>query len=90
MWFYEGSARVSLMISTLEMFHGLIKMPVSTKYLPLTISQSAGVDVEIIKPRTNVESLDYLGQGDLRKLPVSMVYAAEASYYTSLSLRHEN
>ena len=62
MWFYEGSARVSLMISTLEMFHGLIKTPFSTIYLPLTISELAGVDVEILKPRTNGESLVYLGR----------------------------
>ena len=45
MSFYEGSARVPLMISTLEMSHGLIKTPVSTIYLSLTISELAGVDV---------------------------------------------
>ena len=81
---------MSLMISTLEMFHGLIKTPVSSIYLLLTISKLAGVDVEILKPRTNGESLVYLGQGGLRKLLASMVYAAEKSYSVSVSLRHEN
>ena len=83
LWFkmllYEGSARVSLMISTLEKSHGLIKTHVSAIYLSLTIRELGGVDVEILKPRTNGESLVYLGQGGLRKLPVSMEYAAEAS-----------
>ena len=78
------------MISTLEMFHGLIKTPVSTIYLLLTISELAGVNVEILKPRTNRESLVYLGQGGLRKLLVSMIYAAETSYSPYVSLRYEN
>ena len=90
MLLYEGSARVSLMISTPEKSHGLIKTPVSAIYLSLTIRELGGVDVEILKPRTNGESLVYLGQGGLRKLLVSIEYAAEASYFPTVSLRHEN
>ena len=89
MSFYEGSARVPLMISTPEMAPVLIRTPVSTIDLCSTISELAGLDVQTFEPWTSGESLVYLGQGGTREKPVAMEYAAEASHAPMISLRHE-
>ena len=89
MSFYEGSARVPLMISTPEMAPGLIETPVSTIDVCPTLSELAGLDIEAFKPWTTGESLVHLGQGGTRETPVAMEYAAEASYAPMVSLRHE-
>ncbi len=90
MSFYEGSSRVPLMISTLEMEPGFIKTPVSTIDVCPTLCELVGWDTEAFKPWTAGESLVHLGQGGKRETPVAMEYAAEASYAPMVSLRHDN
>ena len=86
--FYEGSARVPLMIASPQMEPGLVTAPVSTIDVLPTLAELAGVDMEEIMPWTDGESLVHLGQGGERTVPVKMEYAAEASYAPLVSLRY--
>ena len=86
--FYEGSARVPLMIASPQMEPGLVTAPVSTIDVLPTLAELAGVDMEEIMPWTDGESLVHLGQGGERAAPVKMEYAAEASYAPLVSLRY--
>ncbi len=87
--FYDGSARVPLMIAAPQMRPGLVTAPVSTIDVLPTLADLAGVDMEEIMPWTDGESLVYLGQqGGERTAPVKMEYAAEASYAPLVSLRY--
>ena len=88
MCFYEGSARVPLMISAPEMAVGLVTDPVSTIDVCPTLCALAGVSMEEVMPWTTGESLVPLGQGRTRTSPVAMEYAAEASYAPLVSLRY--
>ncbi len=88
MCFYEGSARVPLMISAPEMAVGLVSDPVSTIDVCPTLCALAGVSMEEVMPWTTGESLVPLGQGRNRTSPVAMEYAAEASYAPMVSLRY--
>ena len=88
MCFYEGSARVPLMISAPEMAVGLVTDPVSTIDVCPTLCALAGVSMEEVMPWTTGESLVPLGQGRNRTSPVAMEYAAEASYAPLVSLRY--
>ncbi len=85
--FYEGSARVPLMIASPQMKPGLVSAPVSTIDVLPTLAELAGVDMAEIMPWTDGESLVHLGQGGDRTAPVKMEYAAEASYAPLVSLR---
>ena len=87
MSFYEGSARVPLMISSPDMQPGLIETPVSTIDVTPTLAALAGVSMEEVMPWTTGESLVGLGQGKQRTAPVAMEYAAEGSYAPLVSLR---
>ena len=87
MSFYEGSARVPLMIAAPQMAPGLVETPVSTIDLCPTLCELAGVSMEEVMPWTTGESLVKLGQGGVRKSPVAMEYAAEASYSPLVCLR---
>ena len=87
MSFYEGSARVPLMISAPQMAPGLVSAPVSTIDVCPTVCDLAGVSMDEISPWTTGESLVPLGQGGTRSSPVAMEYAAEASYAPLVSLR---
>ena len=87
MSFYEGSARVPLMIAAPDMAPGLQTAPVSTIDLCPTLCDLAGVGMEEVMPWTAGESLVSLGQGETRTTPVAMEYAAEASYAPMVSLR---
>lgn len=89
MSFFEGSARVPLMISSPDMTPGLIHAPVSTIDLCPTLCDLAGVEMDEVAPWTAGESLVPLGQGAERLSPVMMEYAAEASYAPMVSLRLE-
>ncbi len=87
MCFFEGSARVPLMIASPAMEPGLHKVPVSTIDVTPTLCDLAGVDMSEVMPWTSGESLVHLGQGGTRTAPVAMEYAAEASYAPLVSLR---
>ena len=89
MSFFEGSARVPLMISSPDMTPGLVHAPVSTIDLCPTLCDLAGVEMDEVAPWTAGESLVPLGQGAERLSPVMMEYAAEASYAPMVSLRLE-
>ncbi|QFT63742.1 choline-sulfatase [Roseivivax sp. THAF30] len=88
MSFYEGSARVPLLVSAPDMQPGLVESPVSTIDLCPTLCDLAGVSMHEVMPWTTGESLKPLGQGASRKSPVAMEYAAEASYSPLIALRH--
>ncbi len=88
MCFYEGSARVPLMIAAPGMQAGLVTDPVSTIDVCPTLCALAGVSMEEVMPWTTGESLVPLGQGGARTSPVAMEYAAEASYAPLVSLRY--
>ncbi|SEL23939.1 choline-sulfatase [Roseovarius azorensis] len=88
MCFYEGSARVPLMISAPGMTPGLVTDPVSTIDICPTLCDLAGADMSEIMPWTEGQSLVPQGQGVARDAPVAMEYAAEASYAPLVSLRY--
>ncbi|WP_147103518.1 choline-sulfatase [Tateyamaria sp. syn59] len=88
MSFYEGSARVPLMISAPSMAPGLITDPVSNIDVCPTLCDLAGVDMSDVMPWTTGQSLVPQGQGVARTEPVAMEYAAEASYAPMVSLRY--
>ncbi|MDQ2088307.1 choline-sulfatase [Marimonas arenosa] len=87
MCFYEGSARVPLMISAPEMNPGHVSDPVSTIDVCPTLCELAGVSMDEVMPWTTGESLVGLGQGRMRRCPVAMEYAAEASNSPLVALR---
>ncbi|MBE0453989.1 choline-sulfatase [Roseovarius autotrophicus] len=88
MSFYEGSARVPLMISAPGMAPGLVTDPVSTIDVCPTLCDLAGADMSEVAPWVEGQSLVSLGQGGKREAPVAMEYAAEASYAPLVSLRY--
>ncbi|MBU2980739.1 choline-sulfatase [Lentibacter algarum] len=88
MSFYEGSARVPLMIAAPQMNAGLVQEPVSNLDICPTLCDLAGVSMNEVMPWTQGESLVPLGQGVQRKNPVMIEYAAEASYSPLICLRH--
>jgi len=87
MSFYDGSARVPLMIAATGMEPGLQQTPVSTIDLCPTLCDLAGVDMTEVMPWTEGESLVPLGRGGQRDTPVAMEYAAEASHAPLVALR---
>jgi choline-sulfatase len=88
MSFYEGSARVPLMIAAPDMAPMRIDTPVSTIDLTPTLCDLAGVDMSEVMPWTDGESLRPLGQGGERTAPVAMEYAAEGSIAPLVALRY--
>jgi len=86
--FFEGSARVPLMISAPQMQAGLVETPVSNIDVCPTLCDLAGVSMDDVMPWTSGETLVPLGQGGERITPVAMEYAAEASYAPLVALRH--
>ena len=87
MSFFEGSARVPLMIAAPNMEPGLITAPVSTIDVCPTLCDLAGVSMAEVEPWTDGETLVPLGQGVERVSPVLMEYAAEGSYAPLVSIR---
>ncbi len=88
MSFYEGSARVPLMIAGPNIPAGLIDTPVSTVDVSPTLCDLAGIDMSDIAPWTDGETLVPLANGVSRDAPVAIEYAAEASYAPLVSLRY--
>lgn len=87
MCFFEGSARVPMMIASPTMEAGLIETPVSTIDVTPTLCDLAGISMQEVMPWTDGESIVALGQGGTRTSPVLMEYAAEASYAPLVALR---
>jgi choline-sulfatase len=85
--FFEGSARVPLMISAPGLEPGLVETPVSTLDVTPTLADLAGVSLDEVLPWVDGESLLPLAKGEERTNPVAMEYAAEASYAPLVSLR---
>ncbi len=87
MSFYEGSARVPLMIAGPEIAPGLHEAPVSNLDITPTICDLAGVSLDAVQPWTDGESLAPIINGGERFLPVLMEYAAEGSYAPLVCIR---
>ncbi|WP_323771150.1 choline-sulfatase [Antarctobacter sp.] len=87
MSFYEGAARVPLMIAVPGAEGAGIEAPVSTIDLCPTLCDLAGVDMSEVMPWTEGESLTPVMKGRARISPVAMEYAAEASYAPLICLR---
>ena len=88
MSFYEGSARVPLMISAPELPAALLTQPVSTLDVCPTLCDLAGISLDALQPWTVGETLVPLARGQARSAPVLMEYAAEGSYAPLVSLRY--
>ncbi|MCB2136176.1 MAG: choline-sulfatase, partial [Rhodobacteraceae bacterium] len=86
--FFEGSARVPLMIAAPGLDPQRIDAPVSTIDVTPTLCDLAGVSMAEVMPWTDGESLIPLATGTERTAPVMMEYAAEASYAPLVSLRY--
>tara|TARA_R110002049_G_scaffold10127_6_gene50577 strand:- start:47262 stop:48770 length:1509 start_codon:yes stop_codon:yes gene_type:complete len=87
MSFFEGAARVPMMICAPQMAPGLQKTPVSNIDVCPTLCDLAGVSMDEVMEWTTGQSLVPMGQGVARTEPVAMEYAAEASYSPMVSLR---
>ena len=87
MSFFEGSARVPLMIAGPGLSTGLVETPVSLLDIVPTISALAGVAPEEACGPLNGESMLPLAKGAERQAPVLMEYAAEGSASPLVSLR---
>ncbi len=87
MSFYEGSARVPLMIAAPGLTPGLVETPVSTIDVCPTLCDLAGVSMDEVMEWTTGTSLVPLGQGKARSEPVAMEYAAEGSHSPLVALR---
>ena len=85
--FFEGSARVPLMIAAPGLTPGRIDTPVSTLDLCPTLCDLAGVDLSDVAPWTDGETLVPLATGTPRTAPVAMEYAAEGSVAPMVALR---
>ena len=87
MCFYEGSARVPLMIAAPDLEPGRVDAPVSTIDVTPTLCDLAGISMDEIAPWTDGTSLTPMAGGAERGRPVLMEYAAEASYAPLVSVR---
>lgn len=83
MWFkmnfFEGSARVPLMIAVPSGNGALVEAPVSTLDVAPTLADLAGISMDEVLPWTDGESLLALMTGGQRTSPVHIEYAAEGS-----------
>ncbi|GAA2851615.1 choline-sulfatase [Aminobacter aminovorans] len=87
MCFYEGSARVPLMVAGKALSAGLIEAPTSNLDVLPTLCDLAGIDLSDIAPWTDGQSLLPLARGEQRSAPVLMEYAAEGSYAPLVAIR---
>ncbi|KPL53456.1 choline-sulfatase [Prosthecomicrobium hirschii] len=85
--FFEGSARVPLMIAAADLAPGRIDTPVSTLDVVPTLAALAGIDLDDLRPWTDGESLVGLAAGTATRGPVPMEYAAEGSIAPLVALR---
>ncbi|MCS0502672.1 choline-sulfatase [Ancylobacter mangrovi] len=87
MSFFEGSARVPLMIAAPGLPAGRIDAPASTLDVLPTLAELAGIDLSGVMPWTDGESLAGVARGTDVRGPVPMEYAAEGSYAPLVALR---
>ena len=87
MCFYEGAARVPLMLAAPGLSPGRIDAPVSLLDIVPTLADLAGADLGAIRPWTDGESLLPTATGTPRTAPVMLEYAAEASITPLVCLR---
>jgi len=85
--FFEGSARVPLMIAGKGIAPRLIQEPVSTLDVAPTLAALGGVDIAEVLPWTDGEDLSPLMRGETRNSPVFMEYAAEGSNAPLVAIR---
>ena len=85
--FFEGAARVPLMIAAPGLAPVRVDAPVSTLDLAPTLAALAGIDPAAIAPWTAGENLLPLARGGTRTAPVAMEYAAEGSVAPMVALR---
>ncbi|MBI1384200.1 MAG: choline-sulfatase [Rhizobiales bacterium] len=85
--FFEGSARVPLMIAAPGLAPRLVTAPVSTMDVTPTLADLAGIDLADVLTWTDGESLLPLARGIPRTSPVLMEYAAEASIAPLVGIR---
>lgn len=86
--FFEGSARVPLMLAAPGLAPRLVDQPVSTIDVTPTLAEIAGISMAEVMPWTDGESLMGLARGGARDAPVAMEYAAEASEAPLVCLRY--
>ncbi|MFN3575567.1 MAG: choline-sulfatase [Tabrizicola sp.] len=84
--FFEGSARVPLMIAAQGMPAGRIDTPVSSIDLAPTLAALAGISMDEVMPWTEGVNLIPVANGAPRG-PVAMEYAAEGSITPLVALR---
>ncbi len=87
MSFFEGSARVPLMIAAPGLAPGRVTAPVSSIDICPTLCDLAGISMDEVMPWTEGESLVPVAAGAERSEPVRMEYAAEASQAPMVALR---
>ena len=87
MSFFEGSARVPLMVAGAGIPAGLVAIPSSNLDICPTLCDLAGVDMSAVMPWTDGQSLLPLARGAARTGPVPMEYAAEGSYAPMVAIR---
>ena len=87
MSFFEGSARVPLMIAAPGLAPGRVDAPVSTIDVLPTLAGIAGVSLDEVMPWTDGESLLPVARGGGRTTPVAIEYAAEGAIAPLVCLR---
>ncbi|WHO23007.1 choline-sulfatase [Agrobacterium tumefaciens] len=87
MCFFEGSARVPLMIAAPGWQPALIDTPASTLDVTPTLCGLAGLDITSLKRWTDGEDLAALAHGTGERGPVPMEYAAEGSIAPLVAIR---
>jgi choline-sulfatase len=87
MSFFEGSARVPLLVAGPGIAAGKHLDPVSILDLTATLCDLAGVSKDEVAPWTDGESLRLIIDGGARASPVLMEYAAEGSYAPLVGIR---
>jgi choline-sulfatase len=87
MCFFEGSARVPLMIAGKGISPDLIETPVSNLDINPTLCDLAGIDMSAIAQWTDGQSLVPLMLGEARTAPVLIEYAAEGSQAPMVAIR---
>ena len=85
--FFEGSARVPLMVVGPGVTAGLHLTPTSNLDVTPTLADLAGISMDEVKPWTDGVSLLPMINGAERTEPVMMEYAAEASYAPLVAIR---
>ncbi|TWD48221.1 choline-sulfatase [Agrobacterium vitis] len=85
--FYEGSARVPLMMAGPGIAPGLHQTPTSNLDVTPTLCDLAGISMDEVMPWTDGMSLTGMIKGEVRTAPVLMEYAAEGSYAPMVCIR---